>query len=266
MQALTDQELQGFSKLMFEAAGISLPMSKKALVSSRLGRRLQLLGHDSFAQYLEQLRRDAEERQRAVDLLTTNETYFFREPQHFSFLSERILPTVDGSRAFRVWSAACSSGEEPYSVAMVLAERMGSRPWEILASDISTRVLQQARAGVYAMERAQRIPQAYLKAYCLRGVGAQEGKLAVQASLRERVRFECINLNGHWPDLGGFDLIWLRNVMIYFDAPTKRALVGRLAQALRPGGHLFVGHSESLSGLDSDLQPVQPAIYRRAAR
>ena len=143
---------------------------------------------------------------------------------------------------------------------------MGSRPWDIVASDISTRVLQQARAGVYPMERAQRIPEAYLKAYCLRGVGAQEGKLAVQAPLRERVRFECINLNGHWPDMGAFDLIWLRNVMIYFDAPTKRSLVARLAQALRPGGHLFVGHSESLSGLDSELQPVQPAIYRRASR
>lgn len=264
MQALTDQELHGFSRLMLDAAGISLPLSKKALVSSRLGRRLQVLGHESFAQYLDHLRHDAQERQRAVDLLTTNETYFFREPQHFAFLADRIVPAADASRPLRVWSAACSSGEEPYSIAMVLAERMASRPWELVATDISTRVLEQARAGVYSMDRAQRVPLPYLKAYCLRGVGAQEGRLAVQPSLRERVRFECLNLNGAWPELGKFDLIWLRNVMIYFDAPTKRALVGRLAQALRPGGYLFVGHSESLSGLDSELQAVQPAVYRRA--
>ena len=263
MQELTDQELQGFGRLMAEAAGISLPGSKKALVGSRLARRLQAMGCASYAQYLDLLRRDGAERQRAVDLLTTNETYFFREPGHFAYLAERILPAADGSRPLRVWSAACSSGEEPYSIAMVLAERMGSRPWELVASDISTRVLQQARAGVYPMERAQRIPQPYLKAYCLRGVGEQQGRLAVQPGLRDKVRFECINLNGPWPQLGSFDLIWLRNVMIYFDASTKRTLVARLAQALRPGWHLFVGHSESLSGLDSELQAVQPAVYRR---
>ena len=265
MQALTDQELQGFSRLMADAAGIHLPASKKALVSSRLARRLQALGHTSYTQYLEYLRRDASERQQAVDLLTTNETYFFREPRHFAYLAEHIVPAADASRPLRVWSAACSSGEEPYSVAMVLAERMGSRPWEIVASDISTRMLQLARAGVYPMERAQRVPPAYLKAYCLRGVGAQQGRLAVQSWLRERVRFESVNLNGAWPELGRFDLIWLRNVMIYFEAPTKRSLVARLTQSLRPGGHLFIGHSESLGGMEGELQAVQPAVYRRRA-
>ncbi|MDD4887968.1 MAG: SAM-dependent methyltransferase, partial [Thiomonas sp.] len=135
MISLTDSELGGFSRLMFEAAGITLTPSKKALVEGRLSKRLHALGLGSFTAYLQHLRTDAAERQQAIDLLTTNETYFFREPRHFAYLSEQIVPAADASRPFRVWSAACSSGEEPYSIAMVLAERMGQRPWEILASD-----------------------------------------------------------------------------------------------------------------------------------
>jgi chemotaxis protein methyltransferase CheR len=262
MDNITDAELLGFGKLM-AAAGIMLPSSKKALVSGRLGKRLQALGLGSFTAYLAHLQHDAQERQRAVDLLTTNETYFFREPRHFAFLAERILPAHDAARSFRVWSAASSSGEEAYSIAMVLAEHLGKRPWEIVGSDISTRVLATARAGIYPIERAEKIPQPYLKAYCLKGVGAQQGQFAIQPELRERVSFREVNLNQTLPDLGQFDLILLRNVMIYFDMPTKRQVCMRLVQALRPGGHLFIGHSESLNGLDIPLRMLQPAVYRK---
>lgn len=263
MNTLTDTELAGFSKLMFDAAGITLAASKKALVSGRLGRRLQLLGCASFTEYLGHLQRNAHERQQAIDLLTTNETYFFREPRHFSFLAEQIIPKVEPDRTFRVWSAACSSGEEPYSVAMVLAERLGQRPWEILASDISTRVLEQARLGIYPIERAEKIPLPHLKSFCLKGRGAQEGQFAIQEALRGRVTFRSINLNTPLPEIGQFDLIFLRNVMIYFNTETKRQVCMRLVQALRPGGHLCIGHSESLNGLDSSLRMVQPAVYRK---
>lgn len=263
MYTLTDSEFNGFSRLMFDAAGITLAPSKKALVEGRLSKRLHALGLKTFTDYLQHIHRDAVERQQAIDLLTTNETYFFREPRHFAYLSENIVPAVDTSRAFRVWSAACSSGEEPYSIAMVLAERLGARPWEIVASDISTRILDQARRAIYPMERAEKIPLPYLKAYCLKGTGTQSGYFTLMPSIRERVRFQAINLNSTLPDIGLFDLIVLRNVMIYFDADTKRAVCQRLLHKLRPGGHLFIGHSESLNGLDLPVQAVQPAVYRK---
>jgi chemotaxis protein methyltransferase CheR len=251
MTSLSDTELNGFSRAP----------SKKALVEGRLSKRLHALGLATFNDYLQYILQNATERQQAIDLLTTNETYFFREPRHFAYLAENIVPTVDASRPFRVWSAACSSGEEPYSIAMVLTERMGQRPWEIVASDISTRVIDQARRAVYPMERAEKIPLAYLKAFCLKGTGAQGGLFALQPQIRERVSFRVINLNATLPDLGQFDLVVLRNVMIYFDADTKRAVCRRLLEVLRPGGHLFIGHSESLNGLDLPVRTIQPAVY-----
>ncbi len=263
MASLSDAELGGFSKLMFDAAGITLTSSKKALVEGRLSKRLHMLGLGSFTAYLQHLQRDASERQQAIDLLTTNETYFFREPRHFAYLAEQILPAADAARPFRVWSAACSSGEEPFSIAMVLAAHMGQRPWEILASDISTRVLDIARRAIYPQTRAEKIPHDYLKAFCLKGTGGHEGDFTLQRPLRERVRFMEVNLNETLPDIGQFDLILLRNVMIYFDAQTKRAVCRRLLDVLRPGGHLFIGHSESLNGLECPVQAVQPAVYRK---
>lgn len=264
MSPLTDAELRNISAFIFEAAGITLSPTKKALVSGRLTKRLQAVGCSTFTDYLRHIRSNAVERQQAIDLLTTNETYFFREPKHFAYLAERIIPEVDAGRPFRVWSAACSSGEEPYSIAMVLAERLGQRPWEIVASDISTRVLEQARAAIYPMERAEKIPQAYLKAYCLKGTGAHAGKFTLVESLREHVQFREVNLNAPLPDMGAFDMIWLRNVMIYFDTDTKRGVCQRLVQTLRPGGHFFIGHSETLNGLDCPVRVIQPAVYRKA--
>lgn len=261
--SLSDREFAGFQRLIRSVAGISLAPTKKALVAGRLARRLKHHGLSSYAEYHRLLDAQQDERQIAVDLLTTNETYFFREPRHFDFLRERVLPAHPRERTLRVWSAACSSGEEPYSIAMLLAERGGERPWEIVASDISTRVLDIAQRGIYALDGVRGMTPELLRRHCLKGTGAQEGLFAVDPALRRRVSFLQVNLNAPLPELGEFDLIFLRNVLIYFEPQTKREVVARLQTRLRRGGHLFVGHSESLNGLVEGLQPVVPAIYRR---
>lgn len=267
MEALTlsDGEFAGYQRFIYAAAGIHLSAAKKALVTSRLARRLHAHGLASYGRYLEMIEKGAlpEERQLAIDLLTTNETYFFREPKHFDFLRERVLAPRRDARALRVWSAACSSGEEPYSIAMVLAGALGEGGWEVLGSDISARVLEQARVGRYRMERARHIPKACLAAYCLKGVGAQAGSFMIAPKLRARVRFARINLNEPLPNVGEFEVIFLRNVMIYFDAATKQRVVERLVQRLRPGGYLFTGHSETLNGVTDRLAMVVPSVYRK---
>ena len=263
--SIPDKDFEQLRDFIYNLCGMYFHSTKKYFLESRITRRMEGTGTKTYQDYYQLLKslRGAEEMKFLMDEITTNETYFFREPRHFAFLGERILATYETQRPFRVWSAACSSGEEPYSVAMLLAERLGTRPWEVLGSDISTRVLEQARAGVYPMERAEKIPPPYLKRYCLKGVGAHDGHFSIAPVLRERMTFREVNLNATLPELGAFDLILLRNVMIYFDQPTKRQVCQRLASLLRPGGHLFVGHSESLNGLDCALRMVQPAVYRK---
>jgi chemotaxis protein methyltransferase CheR len=261
--SLDDSEFAHFQQMIFSIAGISMTSAKKALVAGRLSKRLKHHGLASYGEYFQLLSRNREEVQMAVDLLTTNETYFFREPKHFDFLHERILPTHPSGRPFRVWSAACSSGEEPYTLAMVLAEHLGEAPWEILGSDISTRVLDTARTGLYPMERVRGLAPARLRTHCLKGIGSQEGCFMIDPALRRRVRFAQVNLNEPLPDVGEFDVIFLRNVMIYFQTETKRQVVTRLLTKLRPGGHFIVGHSESLNGLAQSLETVVPSIYRK---
>jgi chemotaxis protein methyltransferase CheR len=200
----------------------------------------------------------------AVDLLTTNETYFFREPKHFALLRDLAQDASDKNRALRVWSAASSSGEEPYSIAMVLADVMGEdAPWEVLGTDISTRVLASARRGHYPMERAAQMPQNYLKRFCLKGQGSEAGTLLIERNLRQRVQFQHLNLNAPLPKIGQFDVIFLRNVMIYFSLETKRQVVARLLAQLRPGGHFLIGHSETLNDINDSLTAVAPSIYRK---
>lgn len=265
MDRLSDQDFTRFQRLLFDIAGIHLAPAKKVMVVGRLGQRLRAHSLQCFSEYFQLLQRRQDELQVAVDLLTTNETYFFREPRHFEFLREHLLAGPWRPGSLRIWSAACSSGEEPYSVAMLLADRLGESGWEVLASDLSTRVLERARSGVYPMHRAGLIPEDYLRRFCLKGMGEEEGTLLVERSLRDRVRFRQINLNAPLPQLGAFDLVLLRNVLIYFPVETKREVVRRVAATLKPGGYLFVGHSESLNGLSSGLEQVRPAIYRRPA-
>jgi chemotaxis protein methyltransferase CheR len=261
--SLTEQEFASFQKLIHEVAGISLASSKKALVAGRLAKRLKHHGLDSFAQYYRLIGQSAEERQMAVDLLTTNETYFFREPKHFEHLRDQVLPAQPRERTLRVWSAACSTGEEPYSIAMLLAERLPKQPWEILASDISTRVLDKARSGLYALDGVRGMTTQLLKTHCLKGTGAHEGKFLVDPALQRRVQFSQLNLNAPLPNVGLFDVIFLRNVLIYFDTPTKRAVVSRLQEKLRPDGVFYIGHSESLNGVVQGLRMMAPSIYRK---
>ncbi len=263
---LQEKEFAQFRDLIYGIAGISMSAAKKPLVTSRLATRLRHYGLASYGEYFQMITADKgkAELQIAVDLLTTNETHFFREPKHFDFLRRYILPERRPGKTLRIWSAACSSGEEPYSIAMLLDEVLNNAPWEIVASDLSTRMLEKARTGLYPLERRAEIPRHYLSNYCLKGTGFQQGTLLIERKLRERVRFMHYNLTEAPPKLDEFDVIFLRNVMIYFDQDTKRRVVSRLLSLLRPGGYFLVGHSETLNGISEDVLLVQPAIYRKS--
>lgn len=261
--ALPDRDFDLIRTFIFDIAGIDLGESKKMLVTARLSKRLRHYGLKSFGEYFN-LATNPEhpgERQMMVDLLTTNETYFFREPGHFEFMKNVILDSIPDPNGFRVWSAASSTGQECYSIAMILAEQWGLDGWELLGSDISQRVIQTAVKGHYSMARTDGIPPDYLKKYCLRGTGPQDGTLLIDKKLRQKVRFLQINLNKSLPEIGVFDLVFLRNILIYFDTPTKQQIIGKVLSTLKPGGYLFIGHSESLNGVNDSVTLVAPTTY-----
>jgi len=262
---ISDSEFNLFRKFIYDYAGINLGEDKKTLVTSRLGKRLRHYVLDNFQDYFDIIMDSSHtaERQIAVDLLTTNETYFFREPKHFDFLQHQILPQWEESKPFRIWSAASSTGEEAYSTAMLLDDVLGNRPWEIFASDISSRVLKKAEQGHYLQSRIEGIPKAYLRKYCLKGKAEHEGTLLIDKSLRKRVSFSSVNLKKPYANLGFFEVIFLRNVLIYFDTQTKQHIIGQLVELLQPSGYMFIGHSESLKGINDRLEFIAPAIYRK---
>ncbi|HSN90486.1 MAG TPA: protein-glutamate O-methyltransferase CheR [Anaeromyxobacteraceae bacterium] len=268
--SVSDRDFTRFQGLIHREAGIWLSPIKKALLVGRLAKRLRALGLSSYGEYFEVVTADEAERVRMLDCISTNETHFFREPRHFELLSERLFPAwateaEAGRRArrVRVWSAACSTGEEPYSIAMSLLAAFPSG-WEleILATDISTRVLERAREAVWPIEKARQIPEAHRKAFMLRGFGPQEGLMKAGPEIRAIVRFARLNLVGdEWPTPGSFDLLFCRNVLIYFDRATKERVVDRLLDRLAPGGHLFLGHAESLGGFTTRARAVMPTVY-----
>jgi chemotaxis protein methyltransferase CheR len=264
---ISDREFSQFQTFIFEAAGITLSNTKKALVTGRLAKRLKHLGLDSYGDYFRLISsgKEPDELQMAIDLLTTNETYFFREPQHFDFMKAELAKDVQYARPLRVWSAAASTGEEPYSIAMLLEDCLGSlgRPWEIVASDISMRVLERAATGHYSTMRTGGIPHRYLRNYCLKGMGQQAGTILVNRKLRQHVQFRQINLNSALPQLGTFDFIFLRNVLLYFNLQTKRQVVDRVLSMLKPGGWLFISHTETLHDVSNAVDAVRPATYRK---
>jgi len=264
---ITDTEFQQLSRLLYNIAGITLTDAKKVLLTGRLAKRLKALGMETYTQYFKFVSsgEHADELQFMVNLLTTNETYFFREPQHFEFLRDFILPEVKPGQLFRVWSAAASNGAEAYTIAMILADKFGvDGAWDILGTDISLSVLDIARSGHYRIAEAAKIPPAYLKKYCLKGVRDQEGTFLVNRNLRQHVRFEQKNLNAEkFSKPGDFDVIFLRNVLIYFDIPTKKRVINNLIPCLKPKGYLIIGHSESLNGVTDALPQVKPTVYRR---
>ncbi|WP_022978910.1 protein-glutamate O-methyltransferase CheR [Ideonella sp. B508-1] len=264
MHALSEHEFQRFREFIHTAAGISLSPAKKSLVSGRLAKRLTARQLGGFSDYLALLdkREEHAEAQIAVDLLTTNETYFFREPKHFELL-RKVAQAAPAHRPFRIWSGASSTGEEAYSMAMVLADVREGQPFEIVGTDISTRVLARARQGHYPMERARQMPADYMRRFCLKGTGPHAGTLLVQRALRERARFLHVNLNERLPDLGTFNMVFLRNVLIYFNTETKRQVVNRVLETLPSGGWFCIGHSENLNDLDAPVVQIAPSIYRK---
>lgn len=262
---------------MERESGIHLSDAKRALLTGRLSRRLRELELDSFAAYYRRIVEEpgGAELTRMLDAIATNETHFFREPRHFEFLAGHVLPRFvqeaeRGERAkeVRIWSAACSTGEEPYSLAMCLLEGCPpSAGWsvEVVATDLSTRVLEQARAGVFRIEKARELPPHHLKRFMLRGTGSQLGKMKVDEELRSIVRFQRANLIDSRPPVEGtFDLVFLRNVLIYFQAETRARVVERALAHLRPGGFLFLGHAETLAGHADRARCVLPTIYTHA--
>lgn len=262
---ITDTEFSDFQRLIYDIAGISMADSKKVLLVGRLSKRLRALGLSSFGEYYQYVTSGVmpDERQMMVDLLTTNETYFFREETHFDFLRNTILAQHAKGKPLDIWSAASSTGEEIYTIAMVLADVLGVHgQWNILGSDISTQVLSVAQRGQYWLDRTRGLSEEYMKKYCLKGVRSQEGTFLVASELRRHTRFLQLNLNTTLPEIGKFQVIFLRNVMIYFDNNTKRQVIARLVQKLQPGGYLIIGHSESLNGINDKLRIVKPTIYQ----
>lgn len=267
MQELRDDTYRRIAALMHSSVGLSFADTKKPLISSRLSSRIQRLGLGGFDDYLAILTAEPEgdEFQMAVDLLTTNETYFFREPAHFDLLEKELLEGK--SRSVSVWSAAASFGDESFSIAMLLAEleqkgRIGS-DWSILGTDISDRVLRSASAGVYPADRLRNVSPERLRRYCLRGEGADEGMVQIQPQLRKHVRFGQLNLCQPADALGPFDAVFLRNVLIYFDPPTKAQVVDNVLTQLRPGGLFFIGTAEGRVPCSTPLKPVAPGVFRK---
>lgn len=262
---LTAPQFARITRLLHDHAGIRMREGKEGLVRARLTKRLRKLGLPDFDAYLTFVEQEPSRHEFAemIDALTTNKTSFLREATHFDFLRDAVFPQLDGP--VRIWSAGCSSGEEPYTLAMLCQESFGSssaRDVKILATDISHRVLATAKAGVYPADGMQDVPSAWLQKYwSKRSEATGRAVFEAQPALRRLVHFAKLNLMEQWPMRGPFDAILCRNVMIYFDKATQQQLVERYWALLRPGGHLFVGHSESLTGLTHRFRYVQPAVY-----
>lgn len=266
--ALSPAEFERIRALARDRFGLDLRQGKEELVKARLGKLIRQGGFSSFRQYLDHVQADrtGESLVNLIDALTTNYTSFLREPAHFDFLTNHLLPAWAGRRSVRIWSAACATGEEPYSLACALLEKLGPEPamdFQILATDISTRALAAAERGVYPASRLEEIPAAWVKRFFLKGHGRSEGYVKVRPEVRSRIEFRRLNLIEPFQHPEPFALIVCRNVMIYFDRPVRQHVVQRLTDSLEAGGYLFVGHSESLAGFRSGLQYVRPAIYRK---
>ena len=256
-----------FQRLAYNKLGIHLPIQKRIMLGHRLFKRLISLELNCFSQYYRYITNPehSHELQHALELITTNETFFFREDKHFHFLKESLLPQLNKNKEFKVWSAACSTGEEPYSIAMVLAEHCCS-PWSLSASDVNNTVLTHAKKAIYIDERAKLLPQHYRKKYCAKGMNEFDGYMRVKPALRRRVNFFNFNLIDPMDTLGTFDLICIRNVMIYFDDATKQKIIDNISKRLSLGGWLFISHSETLHGLNHSFELVKPAVYQLRAQ
>jgi len=268
---------QKFQKLIYAETGIWLGSAKTALLCGRLFRRLRALEISSLESYYEFVSRpnQGEERARMIDAITTNETRFFREPRQFEFLVQTVVPRwrADAEHGLRpkrvrIWSGGCSSGEEPYSVAMLLARHLPAEEgWDVrlLATDISNRVLEQACKGIYPIAKSAELPKDLLHRFMLRGMAERKGEMKVKVEIQQMVDFRRLNLDQEYDLLEGpFDAIFCRNVLIYFDSASKQRVVTNLVRNLLGNGLLFVGHAENLSSMTSQLRSLEPTIYTKA--
>lgn len=260
---LTAQSFDAVVDLFQRVSGIHLTEAKRPLVEGRLQKLARSRGISDLNHYVEALLKDSDQDElvRVIDKLTTNETYFFREPKHFDFLAKWLDERGRGKDGLRVWSAASSSGEEAYSLAMLLANQLGSSHWEIIGTDLSTAMVEQARQALYPLERARHVAPTDLKRWCLKGQGEYQGQLLISRELRARTRFETANLTQTLPEIGQFDVIFLRNVLIYFDADRKADIVRRVLTRLKPDGLLFTGHAESITNLGLPVRSIASAVY-----
>ena len=267
-KALSDRTFEKIRKLIYDKAGIDLRQGKQTLVSARLGKKLRESGLRDYDTYLDNVIADksGESMIALIDALTTNYTSFLREPQHFAFLRDEILPAVAGRKQIDIWCAAASTGEEPYSLAFTLLDALGPAAiatTRIVSTDISTRALAAASQGIYPADRLTGMPTNWRSRYMSPGQGTYQGFYQVRSEVKRMVQFQRLNLIESFTHSGTFPLISCRNVMIYFDKQTQQGLVNRMAHFLDPGGHLFIGHAESLSGIEHPLKFIAPAIYQR---
>jgi chemotaxis protein methyltransferase CheR len=267
--ALEDSDFRKISSLVRATTGIVIDDRKRAFIHGRLGRRLRALGLQNFSEYCRVLEgpNGAAERDVLVNAITTNHTGFFREPHHFEYLEKIVLPAIlanrtQASHRVRIWSAGCSTGEEPYTLAMIVADAKLPPAWDvkILATDLDTNVVAHAKAGLYDAERAKSIPGRFRQRFATL---QPDGRTAMNDVLRSLITFKPLNLLEEWPMTGPFDMIFCRNVVIYFDKPTQRSLFNRYAEILKPDGWLTIGHSESLQNLTDRFQLVGRTVYRR---
>ena len=260
---LSPAEFARVRRIAYERAGLAIPAGKEGLVRSRVSKRLRERRLTSFSAYLDAVETEGtgEEMVRLIDLLTTNKTDFFREPAHFDFLLSQVVPSaVVAGTPLRIWSAGCSSGEEPYTLSMLLHEVLPPRfDFRILGTDICTTVVAAARQGSYTEQQLADVSQPRRQRFFT--PAGPDGRATVTAELRAPISFAHLNLMASWPMAGPFDVILCRNVMIYFDKPTVTRLVSRFHALLAPGGHLFIGHSESLTAIQHGYRYVQPAVY-----
>ena len=269
---LTDALFHKFSELIYRQAGIHLKPEKKELLNTRLSKRLRACGIPTFRKYYDFVVNDhsGAELIQLIDCVSTNFTNFFREQAHFDLLTSTILPQFIAENRQKeellLWSAACSSGEEPYTIAMVLEEFLGREPgwrYRIVATDISTKVLAQAERGIYPADRVEKVPPELLHKYFQRGVGQRAGLVRVKERLKRQVEFRRLNLIEEFPWHDELQVIFCRNVMIYFNRSTQEELVNKFHRCLAPGGYLFIGHSESLASIRHMFKQVASTAYRK---
>jgi chemotaxis protein methyltransferase CheR len=263
--AFNDDHFRHISERIYRFSGIRLPEGKREMVYARLARRLRSLGIGSFDDYVRFLELEPAEWEHCTNALTTNVTAFYREEHHFTVLAEHARESAVAGTPFRVWSAGCSTGEEPYTIAMCLTDAIPGHDFQVLASDLDTQVLASAREGVYPLASVLRLPEARQKRFFLKGKGRHEGRARVRPEIAAHVEFLRINLmDPEWPVEPGLDAIFCRNVMIYFDKPTQRRLIERYHALLKPSGLFFAGHAESLLDQGRHFRLRGQTVYERA--